>query len=41
MSHVRFVILYRRHDQDHPQEKNAKRQNGLFEEALQIAEKRS
>ena len=37
----RFVILYRRQEsRPSPQQRNAKRQNGWSEEALQIAEKR-
>ena len=36
----RFVTLYRRRDQDHPQEKEMQKGKLLSEEALQIAVKR-
>ena len=38
---IRFVTLYRRQgSRPSPRKRNAKKQNGLFEEALQIAVKR-
>ena len=36
----RFVTLYRRQDQDHPQEKEMQEAKWLSEEALQIAVKK-
>ena len=36
----RFVTLYRRRDQDHPQGKEMQKAKRLSEEGLQIAEKR-
>ena len=36
----RFITLYRRNDQNHPQEKEMKKDKMVSKEALQIAEKR-
>ena len=37
---MRFVTLYRRQGQDHPQEKEMQKGKMLFQDALQIVEKR-